>query len=306
MFLRTVVIACVASSFALFGADPDGGVRAKLIVTVADHVNHRPKPLTLDDIADDPTMKVIDIEPLKGQGEVFVLIDEAATYNFGNNLEQLRSFVLTQPASMAVGVAYIKDGNLNVALKPTHDLAAAARAVHAPSGGKGGSPYCALSSLIAAMPSNEERKEIVMVTSGIDYTQSPGVTCSSAEAAISDAQGAGVVVYSIYHPNANYADQPWRTIEDWQVEMAHVAFETGGESYFTGHEPMETITPFLRDIAEHIGNQYLLTISMRDIAGAGFQQVFLMSKSVTLELMMPDKVWACPEADTYVPMPSWQ
>jgi hypothetical protein len=73
--------------------------------------------------------------------------------------------------------------------------------------------------------------------------------------------------------------------------LAHVCYETGGEAYFTSHSAMETITAFLDDIAEHLANQYLMTVVFDTAPESGFQDVYLRTKSAKLELMAPAKVW---------------
>ncbi len=57
---------------------------------------------------------------------------------------------------------------------------------------------------------------------------------STAEAALEAAQRAGVTVYVIYHPSADYLATDSSKIYSGQVQLAHVADETGGEAYFLG------------------------------------------------------------------------
>jgi hypothetical protein len=42
------------------------------------------------------------------------VIEDAATYDFGTKLQELRHFLNSQPASTAVGVAFIKNGELEI------------------------------------------------------------------------------------------------------------------------------------------------------------------------------------------------
>ena len=51
---------------------------------------------------------------------------------------------------------------------------------------------------------------------------------------------------------ADYLSQKWTKVDAGVVDLAHVCFETGGEAYFLGHNPVDSIQPFLEDIAEHL------------------------------------------------------
>ncbi len=62
------------------------------------------------------------------------------------------------------------------------------------------------------------------------------------------AQRAGVTVYVIYHPSADYLTTDSSKIYSGQVQLAHVADETGGEAYFLGFGPLPSLAPFLADM----------------------------------------------------------
>lgn len=283
--------ACLAFSgifVAARGADSPGGVEARVVVAVADHMNHHPQPLKREDLRETPLMRIVGVTPLHGAAEVYVLIDDAANYDFGSKLQELRSFVNAQPASTAVGLAFIRDGQLSVAQVPVKDHQSVVRALREPSGSKPGNPWCALSNLISGWSGNGERRDVLMITSGM---VSGGETCANAETAIENAQRAGVAVYAIYHPAADYDKKEWRDVDAGVVQLAHVCYETGGEAYFISHSAMETITPFLDDIAEHLANQYLLTVVFDAMPEPGFRDVYLHTAVPGLELMAPAKVW---------------
>jgi hypothetical protein len=288
---------CLAiGGMALLGAPParavksNGGVEARVIVTVADHMNHKPIVLTKEDLGESASLRVTRVVPAFGDKEIYILIDNAANYDFGTKVEELRSFVNSQSPSTAIGLAFITDGELRIALTPAKDHELVARALRAPSGSKPANPYCALSSLINGWPEGVERREVLMITSGIDYTIPAGVVCSNAEAAIADAQRAGVSVYAIYHPVAQYGKEEWQRVDNGVVELSHVCYETGGEAYFVSHSAMETITPFLDDIYEHLANQYLVTVVFDGRPESGFRDL-AFNAAPTLELMAPAKVW---------------
>jgi len=279
----------VSAAFAQTNAPP--GVEAQMIVTSADHMNHQPPVLKPGDVTImDAT--ILDLVPFQAGRdlELFVLIDDAANYDFGSKLAELRRFVTAQPASVPIGVAYIRDGVLKIAENPTTDHQRAARALGAPSGSRAGNPYCALSELIGGWERKSARREIVLVSTGIDDSAS-GPVCVNAETAISDAERAAVVIYALYNPLGDYVTEKWSKVDSGIVDLAHVAFETGGEAYFTGHTPTATFEPFLTDITEHLAHQYLAKFLVNAAADSGFRTIEVNSPTSELELMKPEKIW---------------
>jgi len=287
MIIRRSIAALIAAS-ALTGATAlaetksEQGKDIQMVLTVADRVNHRPaflKPggLTITDET------ITSVTPLKGRDlELFIVIDDAANYDFSSRLQELRHFVTTQPDAVAIGVAYIHGGTLQVVKNPTTDHQLAAAALRAPAGSEAANPYCALSDLFQHWVSNSVSREIVLVSTGNDKLE--GGLCVDAEAAIQDAERAGVIVYAVYNP------QKWSKSDAAVVDLSQVAYETGGEAYVIGRGPTEAIEPFLVDISEHLANQYLVKSRLTLNTGSGLQQVSVVAGSADQELMAPDKV----------------
>lgn len=294
MSIRNIA-ACIAiggfSICAWAASSAGAGAEARLVVTVADHMKHKPQILKPGDIENTESMRIVNIAPLYGDKELYILIDDAANYDFGAKLEELRDFVNSQPPSTAVGVAFIRDGELKIAQAPAKDHKLIARELRAPAGSKPENPWCALSGLIRGWAAGTERREVLMITSGLDKTAGGKASCGNADTAIAQAQRAGVSVFAIYHPVADYATQEWRRVDDGVVELSHVCYETGGEAYFVTHSAMETIVPFLEDIAEHLNNQYRMTVVFDSTPEPGLRDVYLRAFSPDLELMAPTKVW---------------
>jgi hypothetical protein len=264
----------------------------QLVVTVADHASHRPAALKASDLTI-TNGTITGFTPLQGTQDVelFLVIDDAANYEFGAKLQELRRFVASQPKDMSVGVAYIQDGTLHVAENPTTDHARSARALRAPSGSKAASPYAALSDLIGLWPQKTLRREIILVSSGIDDSTTEGAAFVRAETVIDDADRAGIVIYALYNPAANYRSTEWSKVESGETGLAHTCYETGGEAYFLSHDPVETVGSFLIDISEHLTHQYLVKFRLSPGPESGVQTVFVFSESFDQELMKPDRVW---------------
>lgn len=281
-----IFIAALAMGAAFVSAatKPRPGAEVRMIVTSADHMNHHPPVLTPADInIADAT--ITDWLPLTGRDlELFILIDDAANYDFGPKLEELQRFIAIQPDPVAVGIAYIHDGALVIAENPTTDHERAARALRAPRGSNASKPYAALADLLGKWPQKTVRREVVMVTDGVDDSV-------TAETVIRDAERAGVIVYALYNPSSDYISKDWAKLDSGLVNLASLSYETGGEAYFIGHTPALSVEPFLADITEHLTHQYLVKFRVTPQPDGAFQIIFVTAANPEVELMKPERIW---------------
>jgi hypothetical protein len=293
MAVRILIAALALAAAPAFGqTKSQPGPEVQMILTVADHMNHKPAALKTEDVTIvDAT--VTDLIPIEGghELELYLVIDDAANYDFASKLQELRQFVTAQPAPAAIGLAYIHDGTLQVVDDPIADRAKITRDLRPPAGSSAANPYCAISDLIAGWTKKTLRREIVLVSTGIDDSAAEGAVCVNAEKAIHDAERTGVAVYALYNPVTNYLAQKWSKVDSGVVDLAHVCYETGGEAYFIGHSPAESIAPFLADIAEHLAHQYLVKFRVAPRPDAAFQTIFVSSPSWDREFMKPESVW---------------
>jgi hypothetical protein len=271
---------------------------AEMVVTVGHFYGADPSVLTRDDLTVTQQynpLAITDLIPLRGARaslELFLLVDNCSSCEPGSKFEELRRFIGSQPSSTALGVAYILDGRLVVAEKPTRDRDRAVKALSAPAGSKPSSPFAALVDLIKGWQPGPSRRAVLMISNGIDPAADEFFQSPTAEAAIEAAQRAGITVYTIYHPSADYLTSDFSTLNSGQVELAHLANETGGVAYLMGFGPLPSLAPFLADLADHLANQYLLEFLASPGEGAGeLQQVTVKGKISNLELMAPDRVW---------------
>src|SRR5580700_11208690 len=102
--------------------------------------------------------------------QLFILIDDTCDTGIGNSLNDLRDFINAQPASTVVGVAYMSNATIQITQNFTADHALAAKAVRLPRGilSAMDSPYLSLMSLVTAWPQAKVRREVLMVSDGID------------------------------------------------------------------------------------------------------------------------------------------
>ncbi len=229
---------------------------------------------------------ITDWLPLTGRDlELYFLIDDSANYDFGQKLQEIQRFITIQPDAAAIGVAYIHDGTLKIVQNPTLDHERAALALRAPSGGNTTNPYSALTELLGKWPQKTVRREVVMVTAGTPDS-------ANTEAAIHDAERAGVIVYALYNPASDYIAKDWSAVDSGLINLASLSYETGGEAYFIGHTPCPLqVEPFLTDITEHLAHQYLVKFRVTPQADSAFQTIFVTPGNPDRELMQPEKIW---------------
>jgi hypothetical protein len=199
--------------------------------------------------------------------QLVLLIDDGARSSLGLHLQELQHFITQQPATTEIAVAYMRNGTGQLTGPFTTDHAQAAQTLRLPisAAGVNGSPYFSLSDLIKRWPAHtpSERREVVMVTDGIDrYTglrydpSNPYIN-----ATIRDAIRNRVVVYSIYFHNAGFADRTGAGINSGQNYLTQLCAAVGGEFFYQGFGNPVDFTPYLNQINRKLGNQYELRVT---------------------------------------------
>src|SRR4029077_21288182 len=118
-----------------------------------------------------------------------------------------RAFFAAQPDTTYISVAYAGNGTANLVQDFTnnHELAAKALRIPLGSGGAFSSPYLALLDLMKRWPSSEDRRSILLFSSGIDYfrggfdPKSPDL-----DPTIERAQKQNINIWSIYAPDSGH------------------------------------------------------------------------------------------------------
>ena len=226
--------------------------------------------------------------------EFFLMIDDSAGDNVGSQLDDMRKFILAQPATTKVGVAYMQNGTAQVLQDPTIDHQQAAKKLRLPTGipGVNASPYFSLSDLIKRWPSSPNRREVLMITSGVDSYWSDGPQDPYVDSAISDAQRAGVIVFSIYNPGAGHFGQSYYRGWYGQLFLSELSERTGGESYYSNFSgPAVSFSPYLNKLADRLLHQYWLAFAPKPRKKDGLQPVKVMTEVPNAELVAADRVW---------------
>ncbi len=296
MTIKSGIMFLVACPLCAWAQNPSPGVTPRMIVTVGHfgiHDTQVPLPTDLILTSKAEALPITSLTPVRGDQanlELYLVVDNCSNCEVGTKFEELRSFIQAQPATTTMGVAYIQNGRLKIAQPLTSNRAHVVGALNPPSGSQPANPFNALTELIDSWSQGVARRVVLMISNGID-PQADGPIDPPAEAAIEAAQCAGVVVYAIYHPSANWDVAGYSEVHSGQVQLAHVAYETGGQAYFLGINPLGTLQPYLADIADHLANQYVLEFRIGPNVGSGLQPVLLRSKVEDFDVEAPGKIW---------------
>ena len=262
------------------------------------------------------TRKVTQVVPAKGDNaglQLFVLIDDTVDSSIGSNLNDIRDFVNAQPALTVVGVAYMSNATFRITQNFTDDHALAAKAVRLPVGRLSAmdSPYLSLISLVKSWPQQKVRREVLMISDGMDplrggtpsasYTM-PGRSTTSrnttmpsmspdANPASEICQRYGVIVHSIYATGAGRRGRNAWEAQLGQSGIAKITDETGGEYYSLGTSNAVSFKPYLDRLQKILGSQYYLEFQAVPAKKDGLHRVAILTEVANADISAADNVW---------------
>src|SRR6185312_340144 len=214
----------------------------RLIVTAEGHDGAAPAEVERDTVSveiDKHPARVDQWTRLDGRSaplQLYIVIDDGANPDLGNQFGDLKKFISSQPAPTKIGLAYLRYGAAQIASPVTADRAAATMKLRIPLGDPGisASPYMGISDLIKKWPAAGARREILLISSGIDPWSPPDPQNPYLQTAIADAQRGGILVNSIYYAAAGHAGHSFWRINWGQNYLSELCDETGGELYWQG------------------------------------------------------------------------
>jgi hypothetical protein len=302
--------AAVFVSFALFSfvvtadaqqSGTDQGVPVQMIVSVEPKHTQELPVITQQDVMvyqGHDRRPVTSWVPAKGDKAglaLAILIDDGAGISLGPQLNDVRAFIREQPPTTLIAVGYMQNGTVVLASDFTQDHAAAAKSVRLAQGfyGVEGSPYLSLSDFIKRWhpDSATPRREVLMITSGIDNVYMGVIDNPYVDAAIHDGQCAGVVVYSIYTPTAGHLGHSYFRTNWGQNYLSELSEETGGESYYIlGPQAPVSFAPYLKQLNGQLPNQYVLTFLAKPEKKEGTESVKITSELHDVDFVHANKV----------------
>lgn len=207
----------------------------------------------------------------------------------------MRNFIKAQPAATSIGVGYARNGVVEIRQNFTNDRELAAKALRLPLGSAGayGSPYLSVVDLMKRWPDTTNRREVLMVTDGIDRARRAHNSLHNpdVDTAAAIAQRTGTMIHSIYYPGVGHRHRNLRYATNGQNGLAKLSELTGGESFFIGWPAPVSFAPYLKDLQKILDNQYLLTFHATPGKKAGLQYVSVSTDVAGVDLRTPDAVW---------------
>jgi hypothetical protein len=276
-----------------------GTVPAHMLVTVEARSGAEDPAVTRDDVV---VMQGRDRDQVTGWTpfqsdkpdlQFFVLIDDSSRTSLGTQLEDIRKFITSQRSTAAIGVAYTQNGAVQIAQDPTSDHDRAARALRLPLGAVGAfdSLYLSIEDLIKRWTESPDRREILVISDGVDQFGGTGAANPYVDSAVEKAQSAGIIIYAIYASGVGHWGRTLWRINWGQSYLSEIADETGGESYFLGLETPVSFAPYLDDVNRRLMHQYELEFLAKPGKKAGLQPVKLRSEVPNAELVGAEKVY---------------
>jgi hypothetical protein len=259
-------------------------------------------------------LQVTQLIPARGDAatlQLFILIDDTLGSGVGNNLTDIREFISAQPATTAIAIGYMSNATVNIVQNFTPDHALAAKAVRLPRGNLStmDSPYLSLISLVKGWPQQNVRREVLMVTDGIDrlrgekptasqlgpsfgpvYHSMPSMT-PDMNSASEISQRYNVIVHSLYAVGVGRAARSSWDLQIGLSGLTKLADETGGECFSLGTSNAVSFKPYLERLQKIFDNQYFLVFLATPGKKPGLQRVRIDTELSNVEIAAPNNVW---------------
>jgi hypothetical protein len=261
-----------------------------------------PAAPTLNDVTikvNNRNAELTGLTPVRASGaQVAILIDDGLRIGVSRELGAMRSFIKGLRPGTEIFVGYMQNGRVLTGQNFTTDYDAAAQSLRMPVGmpGVSASPYFCLSDFVKRWPedansgSAPKARFVLMITNGVDpYNGSTSIMNQNSpyvDAAVRDAQRAGVAVYSLYYSDAGF--RGGRASFSGQSYLAQIAEGTGGTAYYQGTGSPVSMEPYLQQFQKAISETYVA--SFLAPGGKGMVQLKVSTKLPKTKLHAPTYV----------------
>jgi hypothetical protein len=307
------------------GDRPSGSMVHVVITDMAEQENTDPPLLMKDDVKvkqGKNMYTVTQLIPARDQNagiQLMILIDDTLNIQaVGNNLTDLKEFVKALPPTAAIGIGYMANAGVNIVQQFSTDHEAVAKAIRLPRGTRStmDSPYLSLISLIKAWPKQNIRREVLMISDGIDRLRGETPTASQlgprfgvqgtngpavyhsmptisvdADSASETSQRYNVIFNAIYSPGIGRAGRSTWDLDLGLGGLSKIADETGGECYSLGVSNAVSFKPYLDRFQRNLNNQYYLVFFAEPKRKGSLQRIKIYSEKPDSEIAAPDNVW---------------
>jgi hypothetical protein len=224
-----------------------------------------------------------------------ILIDDSIENSAASQWDYLKEFILAQSPTTFIAVGYIRNNSTMVARDFTDNHEAAAKALRIPLGigAIGSSPYLGTMDMLKRWPENGPRRSVILISSGIDYFRGQGFGPFSPDLdpLIQRAQRQNTNVWTIYYPSSSHRGHSFFQVNNSQSNLDKLSEDTGAESYFLGVQAPVSLKPYLDEINQHLGNQYLLTFAASVGNRGRYQNVKVKTELKDVEFFTPSAVF---------------
>src|SRR5579859_1600512 len=269
---------------------------AVMTVTAVGNKDTQPPPIKKDDVQLYQGKERVQVADWRRSERLYLalLIDDSLEPSVANQWDDLRAFIMAQPNSTYIAVAYGRNGSAVVAQDFTQDHALAAKALRLPMGSAGAftSPYLAVQDWIKRWPDSAERKSIMLFSSGIDYFRGGFDPIDpDLDTTVEHAQKKNINIWSIYVPDAGHIGRRPFLAFNAQSNLSRISEETGAEAYYLGLGTPVTLKPYFDEIRTHLENQYLLTFVGNGGNKGKFERVRVTTEVPNVQIMTPSEVF---------------
>jgi hypothetical protein len=259
-------------------------------------------------------LQVTQLIPAQGDNaalQLMILIDDTLDPVVGGNLNDLKEFIKAQPPTTVIGIGYMSNAGVNIVQNFTADHELAVKAVRLTRGAFStmDSPYLSLISLVKGWPQQNVRREVLMLSDGIDrlrgeqpapsrlgpnygpvYHSAPTISVD-ANSASEISQRYNVIVHSLYAVGVGRAGRSSWDLQLGLGGLSKIADETGGECYSLGTSNLVSFKPYLERFQRTLDNQYYLVFLATPKKSAGLQRVNILTEVSNSEIAAPNNVW---------------
>jgi hypothetical protein len=301
------VAAALLATCPLVYAQNEGEGQARAIVTVLPKQDKAPAP----DISQQSVQvqvngrqgQIANWRYLRGADapvELVILVDNDTGSSFGRELSDVTHFVKNLPPNVKVAMAYMQNGQAQLAGPLSTDHAKVAGEIHMPltAVAVSASPYFCLSDLAKHWPSQDRaaRREVIMITDGVDrYELRYDPEDPYVRAAIQDSARAGLVVYSMYWRGVGRVDRSWYENDAGQNLLQEVTEATGGNSYWIGMGNPVTLQPYFEDVSRRLSDQFELGVTAPLSGKPELESLKVKINAQDVKVTAPQKVWVAPQ-----------
>jgi VWFA-related protein len=296
----------VLSTLSAGGPGPAPANTAQVTVTVRARQSGASPVVSADDVRvyEDnkgrPVVSWVAATAQSGALDLNILVDDSIGDNVGFQFKSLADFFQTLPAGTRVRVAYASNGGNRVVQDFTSDYRLAAKALRLPMGSStaGGSIYESLADLLKNWPGDGNRRELLIISDGLDISQgseqSQPAQNAALQRAIDLAQRTSVPIYAIFARGARSLEGDESLLMNGQGCLSRLTSETGGQSYFEETHTPVAFAPFLNQFANDLRNQYVLTFQPLPATKAGYHRLRVTTEVPRVHLAAPARVFIPP------------